>query len=1118
MLNRFIKIFFLLWLLPSLTANAADSSSTAKELFPLNGYTGWSYLIDTDHNETRTVQTNPVQIQGIDTYAISNSSNAVRYYTNDNDGLRLHQFTDMFGDSLTFNSPAKILNAQPNILDAINNGGSGDPITNSGTVSISIQGTPSSPAVTYTLPYTYTSTIEGIESITVPYGTVNALRIDTQLTINGILQNGSVPNPNFDDEPFNVDLVASLWLENNIGEIKKSDIDLANPISTLITSELTTFTPPPEINSPIQGSSLSGDTAIFNWIDNGHPITEWRLTLGSTEGGTEIIDTGSLGMMTSYSATSLPTNGKTIFARLFYRNGTDAWSYKDFTYTAAPGTPEITSPTEGTTLNSGTVSVSWDSMGTTVTNWAVRAGNTGPGSYNLALPPVVGPSAASDSLSGLPTDGSAFTISLYALINGTWSVVDSVNVTAFTAPPPSSPEITSPTGGTTLTSGSVTVDWNDMGTSVTNWAVRAGSTGPGSYDLAAPAILGPSAASDSLSGLPTDGSAFTISLYALINGTWSVVDSVNVTAFDAPSPTITSPTGGTTLSSGSVTVDWSDMGTTVTNWAVRAGSTGPGSYDLAAPAILGPSAASDSLSGLPTDGSAFTISLYALINGTWSVVDSVNVTAFDAPSPTITSPTGGTTLSSGSVTVDWSDMGTTVTNWAVRAGSTGPGSYDLAAPAILGPSAASDSLSGLPTDGSAFTISLYALINGTWSVVDSVNVTAFDAPSPTITSPTGGTTLSSGSVTVDWSDMGTTVTNWAVRAGSTGPGSYDLAAPAILGPSAASDSLSGLPTDGSAFTISLYALINGTWSVVDSVNVTAFDAPSPTITSPTGGTTLTSGSVTVDWNDMGNTAVTRYAVRAGSTGAGSFDLASPPILGPTAISDTLSGLPQNGSIITITLFAEINGTFIVADSIDVTAFTMPLPFITTPTAPSTLTDGTVSVTWNQNSVAATRFAVRAGSTGAGSFDLAAPPTLGSSATTDMLTDLPIDGSTITITLFAEINGTFIIADSVDVTAFTAPSPTITSPSTSSTLAGDTVEVTWDQMGNAIGATAWAVRAGNTGAGSYNLAAPPVLGPGAVSDTLSGLPTDGNAFTISLYALINGAWSVVDSINVTAASP
>jgi hypothetical protein len=45
-----------------------------------------------------------------------------------------------------------------------------------------------------------------------------------------------------------------------------------------------------------------------------------------------------------------------------------------------------------------------------------------------------------------------------------WYVLDSEQVTTFTAPAPAAPAIQSPTTGDTLISGSATVTWDAMGT------------------------------------------------------------------------------------------------------------------------------------------------------------------------------------------------------------------------------------------------------------------------------------------------------------------------------------------------------------------------------------------------------------------------------------------------------------------------------------------------------------------------------------------------------------------------------------------------------------------------------------------------------------------------------
>ena len=912
---------------------------------------------------------------------------------------------------------------------------------------------------------------------------------------------------------------------------------------SVVDSEVVTaFTGPqpgqPEITSPLTGTVLTSDSVNVTWDAMNTNPQNWAVRAGTTGPGSYdlAVPPFSGAGASSQMLTGLPTDGSSFTISLFaFQNG--AWSVVDSEVVTAftgpqPGQPEITSPLTGTVLTSDSVNVTWDAMNTNPQNWAVRAGTTGPGSYDLAVPPFSGAGASSQMLTGLPTDGSSFTISLFAFQNGAWSVVDSEVVTAFTGPQPGQPEITSPLTGTVLTSDSVNVTWDAMNTNPQNWAVRAGTTGPGSYDLAVPPFSGAGASSQMLTGLPTDGSSFTISLFAFQNGAWSVVDSEVVTAFTGPQPgqpEITSPLTGTVLTSDSVNVTWDAMNTNPQNWAVRAGTTGPGSYDLAVPPFSGAGASSQMLTGLPTDGSSFTISLFAFQNGAWSVVDSEVVTAFTGPQPgqpEITSPLTGTVLTSDSVNVTWDAMNTNPQNWAVRAGTTGPGSYDLAVPPFSGAGASSQMLTGLPTDGSSFTISLFAFQNGAWSVVDSEVVTAFTGPQPgqpEITSPLTGTVLTSDSVNVTWDAMNTNPQNWAVRAGTTGPGSYDLAVPPFSGAGASSQMLTGLPTDGSSFTISLFAFQNGAWSVVDSEVVTAFTGPQPgqpEITSPLTGTVLTSDSVNVTWDAM-NTNPQNWAVRAGTTGPGSYDLAVPPFSGAGASSQMLTGLPTDGSSFTISLFAFQNGAWSVVDSEVVTAFTGPQPGqpeITSPLTGTVLTSDSVNVTWDAMNTNPQNWAVRAGTTGPGSYDLAVPPFSGAGASSQMLTGLPTDGSSFTISLFAFQNGAWSVVDSEVVTAFTGPQPgqpEITSPLTGTVLTSDSVNVTWDAMNT--NPQNWAVRAGTTGPGSYDLAVPPFSGAGASSQMLTGLPTDGSSFTISLFAFQNGAWSVVDSEVVTAAT-
>ncbi|MDW3094140.1 MAG: S8 family serine peptidase [Gammaproteobacteria bacterium] len=581
--------------------------------------------------------------------------------------------------------------------------------------------------------------------------------------------------------------------------------------------------------------------------------------------------------------------------------------------------PDITYPLTGTTLASANETVSWDAMGTVPQYWAVLVGSNGLGSYDVHHSGVLSGSSTSNAVS-FPTDGREVTVGLYAFINGAWNTMDSEVVNTFMAPPPAAPEITSPLTGTTLTSSSVTVSWDAMGTVPQYWAVLVGSNGLGSYDVHHSGVLSGSSTSNAVS-FPTDGREVTVGLYAFINGAWNTMDSEVVNTFMAPppaAPEITSPLTGTTLTSSSVTVSWDAMGTVPQYWAVLVGSNGLGSYDVHHSGVLSGSSTSNAVS-FPTDGREVTVGLYAFINGAWNTMDSEVVNTFMAPppaAPEITSPLTGTTLTSSSVTVSWDAMGTVPQYWAVLVGSNGLGSYDVHHSGVLSGSSTSNAVS-FPTDGREVTVGLYAFINGAWNTMDSEVVNTFMAPppaAPEITSPLTGTTLTSSSVTVSWDAMGTVPQYWAVLVGSNGLGSYDVHHSGVLSGSSTSNAVS-FPTDGREVTVGLYAFINGAWNTMDSEVVNTFMAPppaAPEITSPLTGTTLTSSSVTVSWDAMG-TVPQYWAVLVGSNGLGSYDVHHSGVLSGSSTSNAVS-FPTDGREVTVGLYAFINGAWNTMDS------------------------------------------------------------------------------------------------------------------------------------------------------------------------------------------------------------
>lgn len=89
----------------------------------------------------------------------------------------------------------------------------------------------------------------------------------------------------------------------------------------------------PSMNSPTPGSVLPGSSVTFEWSANGAPITFWALRVGSSLGNNNFHDSGTITSL-SRTVTGLPTNGSTVFVRLFFFLS-GVWQSDDFTYTAA---------------------------------------------------------------------------------------------------------------------------------------------------------------------------------------------------------------------------------------------------------------------------------------------------------------------------------------------------------------------------------------------------------------------------------------------------------------------------------------------------------------------------------------------------------------------------------------------------------------------------------------------------------------------------------------------------------------------------------------------------------------------------------------------------------------
>ncbi|MCP4106398.1 MAG: hypothetical protein GY749_12840 [Desulfobacteraceae bacterium] len=82
---------------------------------------------------------------------------------------------------------------------------------------------------------------------------------------------------------------------------------------------------------PVPGSQLDSKNITFTWNESG--AAQYRLWIGTSEGSNDVYS-GDQGINTSGTVSDLPTNGESLYVRLWSLVNGDKWIYNDYTYTA----------------------------------------------------------------------------------------------------------------------------------------------------------------------------------------------------------------------------------------------------------------------------------------------------------------------------------------------------------------------------------------------------------------------------------------------------------------------------------------------------------------------------------------------------------------------------------------------------------------------------------------------------------------------------------------------------------------------------------------------------------------------------------------------------------------
>ena len=202
-----------LWLL-SQGGSAFGETIISSDYFPLNDGNSWTYMVtgaNGTYQETMTVLPGTTVINGVATKAIQYSDGDIDYFTSDVSGIQYHGAHDASPPptvTLIFAPPLVVAGSTMTIPEIINS---------SGTVWLTHE-----TAGTFPLDYTATSATEALETVMVPAGTYDTIRLSDSTNIVG----------NILGDPFDYTERGETWVAKYIGVVKQTINDVEGTAET----------------------------------------------------------------------------------------------------------------------------------------------------------------------------------------------------------------------------------------------------------------------------------------------------------------------------------------------------------------------------------------------------------------------------------------------------------------------------------------------------------------------------------------------------------------------------------------------------------------------------------------------------------------------------------------------------------------------------------------------------------------------------------------------------------------------------------------------------------------------------------------------------------------------
>jgi len=500
-----------------------------------------------------------------------------------------------------------------------------------------------------------------------------------------------------------------------------------------------------DITAPTPETTLPGSTVTFQW-NAGRHAEAYHMNVGSFVGGSQYLNSGTIALGTqSRTVTGLPTNGSTVYVRLFTQLE-GSWQYNDYTYTSGSGPVKavLSSPVPGSTLTSTSATFNW-TAGSGVSSYWLYVGSNGAGSANILS---AGGTQTSRAVTGLPASGT-LNVRLMSYINSAWQYNDYT----YTMNAASKAVMSSPTPGSTLTSSSATFSWT-AGSGVSNYWLYVGSNGAGSANIFS---QGGTQRTRTVTGLPASGTLY-VRLMSYIGSGWQYND-YTYTMNAGTKAVMSSPTPGSTLTSSSATFSWT-AGSGVSSYWLMVGNNGAGSANILS---QGGAQRTRTVTGLPASGT-LNVRLMSYIGSGWQFND-YTYTMNAAVKAVMTWPTPGSVITNPWASFSWTAAQGASSYW-LYIGTNGAGSANVLSTGVSG---TMRSVTGLPHVGTLY-VRLMTYAGGGWQYNDYTYTMSVPAM---MSSPAPGSTLPGPGVMFQWNGHAS-IGNYWLYVGTGGAGSGNI--------------------------------------------------------------------------------------------------------------------------------------------------------------------------------------------------------------------------------------------------------------------------------------------------------------------------------------------------------